>query len=132
MHDFIVAEKELSKYLKFTEEIHRSGYNVEMKKSGKTNRFQPTDMNWENEFPACAALFKSAGWFTFFERIIVFNPEVSYRFAKGFNNDTVTFDILKFEVTEELIAEATCSAREGEMWFKKIPFSFNPKDFLLQ
>ena len=52
-------------------------------------------------------------------------------FLRGFNNDTVTFDILKFEVTEELIAEATCITREGYMWFKKIPFIFNPKYFLL-
>ena len=45
--------------------------------------------------------------------------------------DIVTFDTLKFELIEELIAEATSISREGEMWFKKIPFSFNPKDFLL-
>ena len=66
-----------------------------MKKSGKTNRFEPTDMSWENEFPNCVALFKREGWFTFFERITGFNPEVAYRFAHGFSNDTVTFDILK-------------------------------------
>ena len=102
-----------------------------MKKSGKTNRFEPTDTSWENEFPDCATLFKRVGWFTFFERITGFNPEPSYRFAQGFNNDTVTFDTLKFELTEELIAEAIGISREGEMWFKKIPFIFNTKDFML-
>ena len=75
-----------------------------MKKSGKTNRFEPTDMSQENEFPDYVALFKREGWFTFFERITGFNPEVSYHFSQGFNNDIVTFYILKFEVTEELIA----------------------------
>ena len=44
---------------------------------------------------------------------------------------TVSFDNLKFQLTRELIMEATCIADEGEFWFKKIPFTFNPKDFLL-
>ena len=70
-----------------------------MKKSGKTNRYEPTDMSWENNFPDCAALFKRAGWLNFFERITSFDPEVSYRFAQGFVKDTVTFDTLKFELT---------------------------------
>ena len=102
-----------------------------MKKSGKTNRFEPTDTSWENEFPDCVALFKREGWLNFFERITGFNPEASYSFAQGFNNDTVTIDTLKFELTEELITEATGISREGEMWFKKTPFRFNPKYFLL-
>ena len=102
-----------------------------MKKSGKTNIFEPIDTSWENDFPECVALFKRAGWFSFFERIIGFNPKVSYRFAQGFIKDTVTFDTLKFELTEELIAEHRGVSRDGELWFKKIPFIFNPKDFPL-
>ena len=102
-----------------------------MKKGGKTNRYEPTDTIWENNFPNCATLFQRVGWFNFFERIKGFNPEVSYHFAQGFIKDTVTFDTLKFEPTEELIAEATGIARDGELCFKKIPFTFNPKDFLL-
>ena len=27
--------------------------------------------------------------------------------------------------------KATGVSRDGELWFKKIPFSFNPKDFVL-
>ena len=102
-----------------------------MKKGGKTNRYEPTDPIWENDFLDCAALFQMARWFNFFERIKGFNPEVSYHFAQGFVKDTVTFDTLKFEPIEELIAEATGISRYGEMWFNKIPFTFNPKDFLL-
>ena len=102
-----------------------------MRKGGKTNRYEPTDMSWENNFPDCVALFKRAGWLNFFERITSFDPEVSYRFAQGFIKDMVTFDTIKFELTEELIAEAIGILRDGEMWFKKIHFSFNPKDFLL-
>ena len=56
---------------------------------------------------------------------------MSYRFAQGFVKDTITFDTLKFELIEELIADATGIARDGELWFKKIPFTFNPKYFLL-
>ena len=82
------------------------GYIAQMKKSGKTNRYEPTGTSWENNFPDCAALFKRAGWFTFFERIIGFNPEVSYHFSQGFSKDKVTFDTLNFELTKELIAEA--------------------------
>ena len=99
-------------------------------KSGKTNRYEPTDTSWAN-FPECATLFKRVGWFNFFEKITGFNPKVSYHFAQNFIKDTVTFDTLKFELTEELISEATSVSREGELWFKKIPFSFDPKDFLL-
>ena len=77
-----------------------------MKKSGKTNRYEPTDTSWENDFPECATLFRRVGWFIFFERITGFNPEVSYRFAQGFIKDNVTFDTLKFQLTQELIAEA--------------------------
>ena len=69
--------------------------------------------------------------FDFFERIKGFNPEVSYRFAQGFDKDTVTFDTLKFELTKELILEAACIVNDREMWFKKIPFTFSLKYFLL-
>ena len=76
-------------------------------------------------------MFQRAGWFDFFQRINGFNLEVSYQFAQGFDKDTVLFDTVKFELTRELITEATCIAGDGEIWFKKIPFTFNPKDFLL-
>ena len=46
-----------------------------MKKSWKTNRFEPTDTSWANDFPECVALFKRVGWFSFFENIIGFNLE---------------------------------------------------------
>ena len=52
-------------------------------------------------------------------------------FTRGFIKDIVAFDTLKFELTEELLAEGTGVSRDGELWFKNIPFSFNPKDFLL-
>ena len=56
---------------------------------------------------------------------------MSYRFTQGFFKDIVTFDTLKFELTEELITEATGIARDGELWFKKVAFTFNPKYFPL-
>ena len=71
-----------------------------MKKSGKTNMYEPTDTSWENDFPECAALFKRAGWFNFFEKITGFNTEVSYHFAQNFIKDNVTFDTLKFKLIE--------------------------------
>ena len=89
------------------------------------------DTSWVEEFPECASLFQRAGWFDFFQRINGFNLELSYRFAQGFDKNTVSFDNLKFELTRELIEEATCIAGDGEIGFKKIPFTFNPKDFLL-
>ena len=102
-----------------------------MRRSGKTNRFEPTDTSWSTNFLECAALFRMAGWFSFFENITGFNPKVSYRFAQNFINDTVTFDTLKFQLKEDLIAQATSVSRDGELWFKNIPFSFDPSDFLL-
>ena len=75
-------------------------------------------------------MFQRAGWFDFFQRIDVFNPEVSYGFAQGFDKNIVSFDSLKFELTRELIVEATWIEDEGDFWFKKIPFTFNPKDFI--
>ena len=43
----------------------------------------------------------------------------------------MSFDTLKFELRRQLITEATCIAGDGEIWFKKIPFTFNSKYFLL-
>ena len=102
-----------------------------MGKSGNINRFEPTDTNWATKFPECTALFRAAGWFNFFEKITGCNPEVSHHFAQNFINGTVESNTLKFELTEDLIAEATSVLIDGESWFKKIPFSFDPNDFLL-
>ena len=102
-----------------------------MQNNGNINRFELTDTSWATNFPKCAALFRMAGQFSFFEKITGFNPEVLYHFSHNFINDTITFDTLKFDLTEDLIAEATGVSRDGELWFKKIPFSFDPSDFLL-
>ena len=71
-----------------------------MKKSGKTNRVEPMDTSWEEEFLECATIFQRAGWFDFFYIINGFNLELSYRFAWGFDKNNVSFEILKFELIE--------------------------------
>ena len=101
-----------------------------MKKSGKKNRVEPMDTRWVESFPNCAVIFQRAGWFDFFQRINGFNLELSYRFAQDFDKNTVSFDTLKFEFTRELIEEATGIAGDGELWFKKIPFTLNSNYFL--
>ena len=40
-----------------------------MKKSGKTNREEPSDLSRVKNFPDCAKLFVEAGWLVFFEKI---------------------------------------------------------------
>ena len=102
-----------------------------MGKSGRINRYEPTDTSWAIKFPECAELFRTLGWFNFFEKITGFNPEVSHHFAQNFINENITFNTLRFEVTEDLISEAIGVPTDGESWFKKIPFSFDPNDFLL-
>ena len=52
-----------------------------MKRSGKTNRVEPSDMTWAETFPECAKLFQEAGWFQYFEKIDGHHTEVSYGFA---------------------------------------------------
>ena len=94
-------------------------YSIDTGKSGKINRFEPTDISWATKFPKCATLFRTIGCFTFFEKITSFNPKVSHHFAQNFINDIVTFDTLRFEVTEDLIAEAMGVQIEGESWFKR-------------
>ena len=59
------------------------------------------------------------------------HTEVSYEFAKSLEKDTVSSNTQKFELTRELIAESRCIADEGEFWFKKVPFVFNSKNYLL-
>ena len=59
-YDFIIEEKEILKSLKLSKGVHMRGYSANMKKSGKTNRFEPTDTSWEKDLPECAALFKRA------------------------------------------------------------------------
>ena len=102
-----------------------------MKKSGKTNRIEPMDTGWAKDFLECAVIFQRDGWFEFFQIINGFILELSYRFAQGVDKNNVSFETLKFELTIKLIEEATCIAGEGEFWMKKIPFTFNSRDFLL-
>ena len=45
--------------------------------SGKPYRYEPIDTKWAKEHPQCAQLLMNAGWFTFFEKIIGYNVEVS-------------------------------------------------------
>ena len=102
-----------------------------MKRSGKTNRAEPSNMSWVQAFPNCARLFLEAGWLNYFEKIDGHHTKVSYKFAQGLDNDMVTFDTLKIELTRELIAEAIGILDEGEYWFKKVPFTFDSQNYLL-
>ena len=71
------------KYLKFSKDIHRTDYrgNIQFRfqcrdeEKWETNRFEPMDTSWANDFPECVALFKRVVWFSFFENIIGFNLE---------------------------------------------------------
>ena len=102
-----------------------------MKRSRKTSRAKPSDMSWFQAFPVCARLFLEVGWLNYFEKIDGHHTEVSYKFAQGLDNDIVTFDTLKIELTRELIAEAIGIPGEGEYWFKKVPFTFDSHNYLL-
>ena len=102
-----------------------------MKRSGKTNRVEPTDLSWIDKFPGCAELFENAGWLIFFKNIDGYNTEVSHKFAQCYDKDTVSFDTLKFKSTTDLVAETTGVKNEGELWFKKVPFTFNAQRYLL-
>ena len=74
-----------------------------MKRCGKTNRVEPSDMSWAQTFHECARLFSEAGWLNYFEKIDGYHTEVSYKFAQGLEKYIVTFDTLKIELTRELI-----------------------------
>ena len=102
-----------------------------MNKSGKTNRAEPTEMNWIDRFPGCAELFQNVGWLDFFKKIDGYNTKVSHKFAQCYNQYMVSFDTLKFKLTMELVAEAIGVRNEGELWFKKVPFTFNAQRYLL-
>ena len=78
-----------------------------MKKSGKNNRAEPTDLSWIDKFPKCVELFENAGWFIFFNKIDGYNAEVSDKFAQCYDKYTVSFDTLKFKLTKELVVEET-------------------------
>ena len=75
-----------------------------MKRSGKTNRAEPSDMTWAKTFPGYAKLFQEAGWFQYFGKIYGYHLEFSYGFAQGLEKDTVMFNTLKIELTRGLIA----------------------------
>ena len=76
-----------------------------MKKSGKNNRTEPSDLSWVKNFPHCAQLFLDAGWLMFFKNIEGYHVEVSYKFAQCLDKDIVSFDTLNFKLTRDLIAE---------------------------
>ena len=102
-----------------------------MKKSGNSNRAEPLELSWVKNFLDCAQFFAEAGWLVFFENIEGYHLEVSYKFAQCLDKDAVSFDTLKFKLTRELLAEATGILDEGEFWFKKVPFTFDAKRYLL-
>ena len=52
-----------------------------MGKSGKTNRAEPIELGWIDQFHGCAELFQNAGWLDFFKKIDSYNTEVSYKFS---------------------------------------------------
>ena len=54
-----------------------------------------------------------------------------YQFPKSYNEDMIVFDTLRFKLNVELIPQATWVRNEGEMWFKKLPFTFNAQRYLL-
>ena len=84
-----------------------------MGKSVKINRFEPIDTSWATKFLECAVLFKAAGWFSFFEKITGFNLEFSHHFSQNLINGPVTFNTLKFDLIEDLIAESTSIPIDG-------------------
>ena len=102
-----------------------------MGKSGKINIAEPTDVGWIEKLPGCVELFQQAGLIEFFKIINGYNAEVSCMFAQCFKDDMVIFDTLKFRLTVELIAEARGIKNEGELWFNKLPFTFDPQRYLL-
>ena len=75
-----------------------------MKKSGKTNRDEPSNISSDKNFPNCAKLFSEAAWLNYFEKIDGHHTEVSYKFSQGLKKYIVTFNTLKIELTRELIA----------------------------
>ena len=101
-----------------------------MKRSGKTNRAEPTDMGWANIFPECEKLFQRSGQFKYFEKIDGFHSEVLYGFAQRLDKDMVSFNTIKIELARELIAKAIYIVDEVKFWFKKIPFTFDSKRFI--
>ena len=88
-----------------------------MKRSGKTNKAEPSDMSWVQTFPDCAKLFLEARWLGYFEIIDGYHSEVSYKFSQCLDKDMVTFGTLKFKMTRELLAESIGILDEGEYWF---------------
>ena len=85
-----------------------------MKRSGKTNRAEPSDLSWAQTFPDCAKLFAEVGWLVFFEKIEGYQSGVSNKFVQCLDKDVVSFDTLKFKLTRELLVEAIGVLDEGE------------------
>ena len=53
-----------------------------MKRSGKMNRDEPSDMSWAKTFLECARLFSEAGLLKYFEKIDGHYIEVSYNLLR--------------------------------------------------
>ena len=70
-----------------------------MKRSGKTNRAESSDMSWDKNFCDCARMFSEAAWLQYLEKIYGHHTEVSYKFAQGLDKDTVTFNTVKIDLT---------------------------------
>ena len=54
-----------------------------------------------------------------------------HKFAQCYDKYIVSFDPLQFKINKELIVEATCILNEGELWLKKVTFTFNAQKYLI-
>ena len=102
-----------------------------MKKRGKVCRFEPVNLKCEEEMPRCTKRFKDAGWYSFFERIMGYNIEVTHSFAHNFSDPSINFQTLTFKLIEILITEATRFPVEWDRLFKKYPFEASLGLYLL-
>ena len=71
-----------------------SSGKLKMKKGGKLCRLEPVNTKRAEDFLDCAELFRRPSWFSFFEKIIGYNMEVTRSFVQNCSNSVFEFQTI--------------------------------------
>ena len=90
-------------------------------KGGKINRFEPLKTRELMASPLTKSCFKHVGFFDFCERVqlVQNHPELTRTFILNLHEKQVSLAGVTFELSTNVIANATRIPSVGEKWFKQ-------------
>ena len=90
-------------------------------KGGKINRFEPLNTIELMTYPLTVSFFQHVGCFDFCERVhqVQNHPKLTSLFIINLHEKQVNLTVVNFELSIDVISNATCILSVGEKWFKQ-------------